>query len=129
MQILRNQQGITLLEVVMAMVIVSLLLMPLTNMLISGQQQAAAGHNGLQAAALAQGIMETVRAGHQVEWERIKPAEGWSYRQETTIVEFDQQAGEFVASEAGNFVKVIVTVCYPQTDRTEKVTLEMIKER
>lgn len=130
MKFFRDQRGITLLEVVIATAIISVLLTPLTGMLISAKQQQQYGEQAVKAAALAQGIMETIMAGHPVEWEgKLKPADGWYYRQEIKNVKFDARSNKFVPAEKGEWQEITVTVTYPAVNSSKAVTLKMLKER
>lgn len=117
---LQNQKGLTILEVIVVLVIVAVALIPLLGMFTQGKQDSVAAWQRTQATALAQSILEEVKAGvfppiattgsvnidnHKYDWEMV-----------VTEVTGEQ-----------NLRKVTVLVNYKEFVKPKELSLTMLK--
>ncbi|MBM7854505.1 prepilin-type N-terminal cleavage/methylation domain-containing protein [Desulfohalotomaculum tongense] len=122
MKILINPKGFTLLEVMTALAIITLVVVPLSEMFLHSKRGAVSNWRTIQAINMAQGILETVKAKdysrvNSTVWQDIAnapSAENWSYRLEVT-------------NESYNLKKVTVILRYPENGKQKELSLTMLK--
>lgn len=116
MRVKLQQQGFTLLETMVAMAVLTVILLPLTNLMLQSHQLVTAGGQNTTALYTAQHILEQVRAGETEQstgWTELAMP-GWYYRVQTKNVDYGLQ-------------QVTVTVRYPQGGKRQELSLTMLQ--